>query len=154
MLNIRALTLLTKYFIPLVRQFHGSKILNIGSMSGFFPVPYKSVYSATKAFVLSFSRSLSKELEGSGIGVFIVCPNGVETNTLTTIRIRTHGFWSKLTTIPCDRLAKLSLDKIEKGKKIFVPLFMNRLLLFIGKILPERIILHLLEKEFRDELKY
>jgi short-subunit dehydrogenase len=154
MLNIRAMTLLTRYFIPMLKQYPGSKILNMGSMSGFFPVPYKTVYSASKAFVQSFSRSLSKELERSGIGVFIVCPNGVETNPLTATRIKTHGRWSKLTTIESERLAKLTLDNIEKGKRIYIPLLMNRLLLFVGKMLPEKIKLSLLEKEFREELNY
>jgi len=154
MLNVRAMAMLTRYFIPVLKEIPGSRILNIGSMSGFFPVPYKTIYSATKAFVLSFSKSLSKELASSGIGVFIVCPNGVETNTLTSYRIQTHRIWSRLTTITPERLAKESLDRIEKGKKVFVPLFMNRLLLFTGKLLPDSIIMNLLEREFREELKY
>ncbi|MCJ7447105.1 MAG: SDR family NAD(P)-dependent oxidoreductase [Bacteroidales bacterium] len=154
MLNVRALTLLTRYFIPLLRQCPESKIINICSMAGFLPVPYKSVYSATKAFVLSFSKSLAKELEGSGIRVTVVCPNGIESNTLSTQRIRTHKRWAKLVTITPGRLAKLTLDNAEKGKRIFIPLFINRFLLFIGKIIPDSIISQLLEKEFRDELNY
>jgi short-subunit dehydrogenase len=49
MLNMRTLTLLTRLFLPELKKYPVSKILNVGSMSGFFPIPYKSVYSASKA---------------------------------------------------------------------------------------------------------
>ncbi len=154
MLNIRALTLLTRYFIPMLKQCHGSKILNIGSISGFFPVPYKSVYSATKAYVLSFTKSLAKELEGSGIGISVICPNGVESNTLSATRIKTHKFWGELVKIPTGKLAKRALDNAERGKRVYIPLFINRLILAFGRIIPERLITNFLEKEFKKELKY
>jgi len=154
MLNVRALALLTRYFIPLLKQCPDSKILNIGSLSGYYPVPYKSIYSASKAFVLSFSKSLAKELESSGIQVSVVCPNGVDSNPLAATRIKSHGLLGKLTTIDSDKLAKLTLDKTEKGKMVYVPLFINRLLLLLSKIIPVRLMNNLLEKEFRNELKY
>ncbi len=154
MLNVRALALLTRYFIPLLKQCPDSKILNTGSLSGYFPVPYKSIYSATKAFVLSFSKSLAKELESSGIQVSVVCPNGVESNPLAATRIKSHGFFGKLTTIDSDKLARLTLDKTEKGKMVYVPLFINRLLLVLSRIIPVRLRYNLLEKEFRNELNY
>ncbi|MBK7407627.1 MAG: SDR family NAD(P)-dependent oxidoreductase [Saprospirales bacterium] len=154
LLNVRALVLLTRYFIPMLKESPGSKILNIGSLSGFFPVPYKSVYAASKAFVISFSKSLAKELEKANIRVTVVCPNGVVSNELSRKRIMTHKFWGKLTTLTSDRLAVLTLDRVEKGNRVYVPLFINRLLLFVEKFIPEKWISHFLEKEFRGELKY
>ena len=152
MLNIRAMAMLTRYFIPLIRECPDGKILNVGSLSGYFPVPYKCVYSASKAFVLSFSKSLDKELEGSGVRVFVLCPNGVESNSISAGRIKTHGFWGKITKISSDRLAVIALDSVEKGKKVIVPLLVNRLFLHTRKILPERLLMSLLEKEFRNEV--
>lgn len=43
-------------------------------MAAFQPIPYIDVYGATKAFVLSFSRALNRELRRQGVGVMAVCP--------------------------------------------------------------------------------
>ena len=152
MLNVRALVLLTRYLLPLLKKCPGSIILNISSMSAFYPVPYKSIYSATKAFVLSFSKSLAVELEGSGIQVSVVCPNGVESNSLSTTRIKTHGFLGEIVKISSDKLARLTLDNVAKGKKVYIPLFINRLILVTSTIIPDRFLNHILKKEFRNEL--
>ena len=52
----------------------GSQIINIASVAAFQPIPYIDIYGATKAFVLSFSRALNRELRSRGIGVMAVCP--------------------------------------------------------------------------------
>lgn len=52
----------------------GARILNIASVAAFQPVPYLTEYAATKAFVLSFSRGLWKELRPAGITVTALCP--------------------------------------------------------------------------------
>ena len=52
----------------------GAKIVNFASFSSFQPVPYINVYGATKAFTLSYSRALNRELAYRGIKVLAVCP--------------------------------------------------------------------------------
>jgi short-subunit dehydrogenase len=152
MLNIRALTLLTRLFLPELKKYRGSKILNVGSMSGFFPIPYKSVYSASKAFVHSFSRSIEAELKGSGVGVYLVAPNGVQSNPRVTERIKDHKLIGALVSMSAEKFAILTLDKVEKGKKFYVPLFSNKLLFVLSRILPDTLMLKSLKKEFRKEL--
>ncbi len=90
-LNIRALVLLTRLFISDLKKSLPSYILNIGSMSAYYAIPYKCVYAASKAFVVSFSLALNNELEDTSISVSVVCPNGVETNKGTCNRIKKHG---------------------------------------------------------------
>ena len=58
----------------------GSKIVELDSLSAFQPVPYLNVYGATKAFVLSYSRALNKEVKKRGIRVMAVCPGWVKTD--------------------------------------------------------------------------
>jgi short-subunit dehydrogenase len=152
MLNIRALTLLTRLFLPELKKYPGSKILNVGSMSGFFPIPYKSVYSASKAYVHSFSKSLETELKGSGVEVYLVAPNGVLSNPRVTERIKDHKLMGKLVSMTAEKFAVLSLDKVEKGKKFYVPLFSNKLLFAMSRILPDALMLNLVKNEFRKEL--
>ena len=52
----------------------GRQIINIASVAAFQPIPYIDVYGASKAFVLSFSRALNRELRGRGIRVMALCP--------------------------------------------------------------------------------
>ena len=71
-LNCRALMAMCQFTIPYMHR--GARIINIASVAAFQPIPYISVYGATKSFVLSFSRSLNRELKSRGIGVTAVCP--------------------------------------------------------------------------------
>lgn len=76
-LNCEALTDLTHRMIPYMRW--GSRILQMASSAAFLPQPDFSVYAATKAYVLSFSRALRRELKNAGIYVTSVCPGPVDT---------------------------------------------------------------------------
>src|SRR4051812_28178512 len=77
--NIRALTRITHALLPhLVRAGRGA-ILNVSSLASFMAMPQLAVYSATKAFVSSFSEALRAELRGTGVTVTYVCPGPVAT---------------------------------------------------------------------------
>lgn len=152
MLNIRALTLMTRFFLPELKKHPGSKVLNMGSMSGFFPIPYKSVYSASKAYVHSFSRSLETELKGSGVEIYLVAPNGVQSNPRVMKRIRDHKMMGALVSMSPEKFAVLTLNMVEKGQRFYIPLISNKLLFALSRILPDFIILKILKKEFRKEL--
>ena len=71
-LNCRALTAMTLTVLPYMEK--GAEIVEIASVAGFQPIPYINIYGATKAYVLSFSRALNRELKGRGIRVLAVCP--------------------------------------------------------------------------------
>lgn len=71
-LNATALTQITYLTLPYMTR--GGQIYQVASVSGLMPVPYVSVYAATKAYVISFSRSLNVELNSRGIRVMAVCP--------------------------------------------------------------------------------
>lgn len=76
-LNTKALMTLCHMSIPYMQK--GSGIINIGSNSSWQPVPYQAVYGASKAYVLSFSRALGRELKRLGIHVMCVCPGWIKT---------------------------------------------------------------------------
>ena len=66
-LNISSLVVLTKLFAKDMVVRKSGRIMNVSSVVAFLPMPYFSVYSATKAFVLAFSETLAAELEGTGV---------------------------------------------------------------------------------------
>ena len=73
-LNVGALVRMTHAFLPAMIRRRRGRVLNVASIAAFAPVPWLGVYSATKAFVLSFTEALVEELAGSGISVTAVCP--------------------------------------------------------------------------------
>lgn len=77
--NIGALTHLTHLMLPSMMRSGRAAILNVSSVASFFPLPNMAVYSATKAYVTSFSEALAIELRPNGITVTALCPGPVPT---------------------------------------------------------------------------
>lgn len=77
--NISALTHLTHLLVPHLLRGGRAAVLNVSSVAGFFPLPHMAVYSATKAYVTSFSEALAIELRPKGITVTALCPGPVPT---------------------------------------------------------------------------
>lgn len=101
-LNIVALTKMTKLCLPYMRR--GSKIIQFASGAAFVPQAAFAVYAASKSYVYSLSRALSKELQGSGIYVTAVCPGPVNTPFLE----HAYGSLSEM-----NGLKKLTMVKTE-----------------------------------------
>ena len=76
-LNCKALLMMTRLTVPYMAP--GSHILELDSLSAFQPVPYITTYAATKAFVLSYSRAMNRELRDRGIRVMAMNPGWVKT---------------------------------------------------------------------------
>ncbi len=153
LLNVRAVVMLSRLFLPVLKTKQKSHILNVGSMAGFFPIPYKSLYSASKAFILNFSRSLRHELKGTGVRVSLLCPNGVRTNSTTNARINSHGRIGMLTELSAGVVARKGIDGMLKQRFIIIPGKINHILLILNRILPASIQQKILSREFIKEVK-
>jgi hypothetical protein len=152
LLNIRALVMLSRFYLPVLRTHEKSYILNVGSLAAFWPIPYKSLYSSSKVFVLYFSKSIRSELKGTGVSVSVLCPNGVRTNGTTNVRINSHGKIGRLTELSVGAVAKAGIDGMLKRKFVIIPGRINWLVLVLGKILPPPIQQKLLLREFMKEV--
>ena len=76
--NLRGLFLVTQAAIPLLRESHGL-IVNLASIAGTLPTPGLATYGATKAAVISLTKSLNEELDGDGVRAIAICPGFVDT---------------------------------------------------------------------------
>lgn len=152
-LNIRALVLLCRYFIPEMKKQSKAYILNVSSLSAYYAIPYKSIYSATKVFVLNFSKAIREELCDTSISVSVVCPNGVYSNEEIFFRIEAHGKKGKAIVLSIDELAKITIKEMLKGKSVIIPKFINKLLIILGKIMPGKLKQRILRNEFKKEVK-
>ena len=151
-LNTRALVLLCRYFIPEMKKLPKAYILNVSSLSAFFAIPYKSVYSATKVFVLNFSKAIRDELVESPINVSVVCPNGVVTNKEISSRIEAYDKKGKAVVISINELAKFTFEEMLKDKAVIIPKYINRVLVFFGKIMPDFLKQRILRNQFKKEV--
>jgi len=124
---------LTKAVLPSMIANRTGKILNVSSVYGFAPVPYQSVYSACKAFLLSFSTSLRNELAGTGVTVTVFCPGITQSEFRARAGIAVKNTNSGMTAADA---AHIAYTETMRGKDIVVPGFSNRLFVFASRILP------------------
>lgn len=136
MLNIRALVHLTHKLIDNLKANSKSYILNIASMASFGPMPYKTVYPASKAFVYSFSRGLYTELKPEGITVCVAHPGGMATNKNVSSRINSHNRLIRSTILSPERTAEICVRQMLKGDSLIIPGFMNKMSWLFFKIFP------------------
>lgn len=95
-LNIRALTVLCRRFLPGMVQRRTGGIVNLASTAAFAPGPLMAVYYASKAYVLSLSRALAEEVRRQGVVVTAVCP-GI---TTTGFQARAHMGDARMMRLP------------------------------------------------------
>lgn len=136
-LNVYTPTILIKLFLNNLKQNAPSGIMNVGSMAGYFSLPKKQVYGGTKAYLLSFSKSLRMELKSDNISVSIVCPGGLNTTPSLTYQNRTGSWISRLSIMNPEDAAKLAIDGMLKGKEEIVPGIVNKFYMLLNSILPK-----------------
>lgn len=119
-LNIVALTRMTKLCLPYMRR--GSKIIQLASGAAFMPQAAFAVYAASKAYVYSLSRALSKELRGRGIRVMAVCPGPVNTPFLQHAYedISDMDKFKKLTIMKTESVVAKAIMDCKSGKSVSV----------------------------------
>ena len=82
MIRLNCIAVVEMCYHALPRMVPGSRIVNMSSIAGIAPQPELSVYSASKRFVLDFSRTLDHELSSVGVHVTAVCPKFMDTGFL------------------------------------------------------------------------
>ena len=112
--NSLALTGMCHISIPYMKS--GDSIINVGSNSAWQPVPYQTVYGASKSYVLNFSRALYRELRSKGIHVMCVCPGWIRTEFQQVARheqyIRYVDRWYEASEVAVQAMKDLKKKKI------------------------------------------
>jgi len=134
--NVVAVTLLTRVFLPELKKHSHASILNVGSTGSFVPFPYKAVYGATKSFIYSFTMALREELRDSHVKVSMLCPGSVPTNHKIRKRTERAGFLWKISILQAEQVARIGLDSMEKNRRLTVPGSVNKFYKNLCLILP------------------
>ena len=135
-LNVRALTELTTITLPYMSE--KSYIVNVCSIASFVPNARMTVYSATKAYVMSFTKSLRYELKKRKINVTAICPGPMDTEFLAVAGIE-KGTSKTFDTLPrcnVEKTAKGGLKAAKKGKCVYTPHPFFKFYRVLAKVLP------------------
>ena len=137
-LNCKALMAVT--YITLEYMKEGSRVYQLGSLSSFQPVPYITTYGATKAFVLSFSRALNKELEKRKIKMIAVCPGWVKTEFFNrAVSDDTIKYYNKFFT--SDEVVTRAIYDMYRGRDVSICGPTIRAQVLLTKLLPHKLVM-------------
>jgi len=152
-LNIEAVVEMTRVVMDHRNPVQDLRIINVSSMAGFYPMPTKAVYSASKRFLIDFSQALNRELRPNGATVTVLCPAGLPTREVAIQRIESQGFLGRLTTVNVGRMVSHTIDLALKGRAIYIPGFVNHVLRLLCALLPASMVISLIGKRWEKRRK-
>ena len=124
-LHITTITRLSILFGEAMKKRGSGHILIVSSMAARLPVPGITIYSATKAYLKSFGRSLSYELKPYGVGVTTVCPAAIATPLYNLDpKLMKLGVKTGFIHTPA-WLVRRALKATFRGRRVVSPSFMN-----------------------------
>lgn len=135
--NIVALHMLTKLFLPDLKARGRGHILNVASSAAFLPGPLLSSYYASKAYVLRLSEAVAEELRraGSGVKVSLLCPGPVRTefDAVADVRFSAPGQESRT-------VAEYAVEQMLRGKLLIIPGARMKAVHLLERLVPDKLL--------------
>jgi short-subunit dehydrogenase len=138
-LNALALMELTHATLPGMVERGAGAVMNIASIAGFQPVPFMAVYSATKAFVQTFSEAVHEELHGTGVSVTCLCPGPVPTEWAEIANA--ERFSIPIAQVSPRDVAEAAIGGMLSGRRTVVPGVVPKVVSTGGRFVPRSLLL-------------
>ncbi len=150
-LNVTVLIELTGLFLPEMQQRGKGGIINVSSIAGFQPLPYMSVYAATKAFVLNFTEALWAENKHSGVSILALCPGPTESEFFNRADFpSSFAEEGKNSLVSSTEVVKEALKALEKNQSTVVTGGIgNQFIVNLPRFLPRDLLVSAVEKQFK-----
>jgi short-subunit dehydrogenase len=136
-LNIVSLTALTALFVKDMKALGKGRILNVGSIASFLPIPNFAVYAASKAYVRHFTEALHHEMRGTGITVTLLSPGVTKTGFVKRAQMD-NAANAKGELMDAKTVALAGYKAMMAGQLSVTPGLMNKLMAFGCATMPSR----------------
>jgi short-subunit dehydrogenase len=140
-LNVRALTCLTRHFLPGMRARGRGGVLNLASLGGYIPGPNQAVYYASKAYVLSLTEAIAAETAGEGVRVCALAPGPVNTRWHAKAGAEGAFYRSFVPPASASSVAWAGYLGFVLGLRVTIPGLVNPFLAVALRIMPHRIMI-------------
>lgn len=148
--DVLAVAELCSRFLPGMVQRGRGAILNVASTAAFQPLPGQAGYGACKAFVVSYTESLSGELNGSGVTATVLCPGPVDTGFGERAGFSKADAEAALPSFMWETaaaVAKVGVEALDRGRVVAVPGMANRIAARFAHHVPNRLLVPVLAKQ-------
>ncbi len=147
-LNNAAVVELTYSLLPSLMEHPPAGIINVSSTAGFQPVPYASLYAATKSFLTSFSLGLQEELRSTRVSVVTLCPGRILADGHSGEAKNGNRKFGFIYQSPKDVVGD-ALESLANGGGLVIPGLVNKLSIFAQRLIPRRAVPTLVAKMSR-----
>jgi uncharacterized protein len=144
-LNNQAIVELTYSLLPGMLERGQKGIINISSTAGFQPIPFASAYSATKAFLTTFSLALEQELRATGVSVVTLCPGRLHKQQNGDSGQPVKEKWASICQSP-EQVVEEALRVLANGGGLSVPGALNKFSVFAQRLIPRKVVPRLVAK--------
>ncbi len=147
--DVNAVVDLCSRFLPGMVERGTGVVLNVASTAAFQPLPGQAAYGAAKAFVLSYTRSLSAELKGTGVTATVLCPGPVDTGfgeAAGFTKEQADDALPAMMWVPAPDVAQAAVAGMDKGTLVVIPGLANRAGAVFSHLMPKRVLLPFLAK--------
>ena len=141
-LNATAIVELTHAVLPAMVAAGAGAVMNVASVAGFQPIPGMAVYSATKAFVQTFSEAVHEELRGTGVSCTVVCPGPVPTEWADIAGAQ--AVMVGPSQVSPEEVAETAIVAMEHGRRAVVPGLVPKAMSLGGRYTPRTVLLPVL----------
>lgn len=149
-LHLLTFTKLVRLFLPEMRERRRGAIINVSSVAGLMPLPYLSLYAATKAFMVSLGDGVALEAGKYGVVVQTCCPGRTATDFHETAGVKAYRAPGGEQT--ADEVVAESLAGLDRGRSLVITGRRNRFLARLQQIMPRRMVLWAAERVLRPSI--
>ena len=139
-LNVITLTSLTRLALPEMQARGWGRILNVGSVVGYQPAgPRMAAYYASKAYVLSFSKGLARELKGTGVSVTALCPGPTKSSFEERSGADRTILYKYVPKMTAAAVARAGYQGMQRQSTVVIPGLLSKIVAIAGELPPRRI---------------
>lgn len=147
-LNMDACVRMAHEFLQRSDKKEKRYLLNVASTAAYQPVPNMTIYAATKAFMLFFSRGLRHELRKEKVNVTALCPGGTESDFFGPAQMEEVVKKNAQFMMKAEEVAKLGINGVLKNKSVVIPGFTNKAGALSAKLFPHDMVVPVAAKFF------